>query len=649
MLYANPSSVWAEEENNDSVLNYELDKIVVTATKTEKKEKDVPAAVTVITAKEIAEANVRTIDEILQYVPGVYVKPQRGMKGTTISIRGLRQSEILVLMDGLSLNNGSTGGAQWANIPIENIEKIEVIRGSFSALYGSNAMGGVINIITKTDAKPGGSIGLEAGGMNTRKQSVDFNGKAGKLQYYLDYAKRTTDGYITNEAPTAYDKGKFGSDSEQYSFKLVYDMNAKERMMIYSGSADYSYRYDIGTNRGKRVTDYTNISYENKLSDDKKLNIRFGELNYKDYWTITSKNYQPNPTRSRDFDINMNFRINEKNNVVFGIAQKEDKTDSYTYKLSNPAVISYTAADQLERSGGKATTKSIYFQDEIQLANATTLYIGSRYDQWKFHSAYSQVKVTDAVINQPDKEENSFSPKIALVHEFNDKVTGRISAGKSFTAPGLFNLTRLWAIPAGGYLYNNPNLKAETVRSYDLGLDYKVNPKTVIRFSIFQNDMDNMIQQYDIPGTNNIIWDNIGKARAKGVEFEIDHKISPAWNTFLNFTYNDAKVIDFKDKSLNGNTLQTVPRETLNIGLRYNKEKLTANFVGTYISKTYESINNTSKSHLEPNFVMDTKVNYSFDKNNNLAVYVDNLFDRKYYQESLAPGRCVGVEYKYKF
>ncbi len=135
-----------------------LDKIVVTATKTERNPDDVPASITIITKEDIRKRNVQTVDEALAQVPGAFDNRRRiwGDSMTNVNLRGFPadgQKRTLVLLDGQNIANAFSNSVAWSSIPVENIERIEVIRGPFSALYGGNAMGGVINIITKTPKK----------------------------------------------------------------------------------------------------------------------------------------------------------------------------------------------------------------------------------------------------------------------------------------------------------------------------------------------------------------------------------------------------------------------------------------------------------------------------------------------------------------
>jgi len=135
-----------------------LEKIVVTATKTERNPDDVPASITVITKEDIRTRNIQTVDEALSQVPGTFNRRGKGWQDTTMSVnlRGFPadgQKRTLVLLDGQDISNSYTNQVGWTSLPVENIERIEVIRGPFSALYGGSAMGGVINIITKTPKK----------------------------------------------------------------------------------------------------------------------------------------------------------------------------------------------------------------------------------------------------------------------------------------------------------------------------------------------------------------------------------------------------------------------------------------------------------------------------------------------------------------
>lgn len=142
----------AEEAQKET----KLEEIVVTATKTEKKVEDAPGSITIVTQEDLKKQNIKTVDDAFQTLSGIFVKRNKGMADTTagVRMRGFYGDQYtLVLLDGQPLNDAYSGGLEWGMVPVSNIERIEVIRGAASALYGGNAMGGVINIITKTPKK----------------------------------------------------------------------------------------------------------------------------------------------------------------------------------------------------------------------------------------------------------------------------------------------------------------------------------------------------------------------------------------------------------------------------------------------------------------------------------------------------------------
>ncbi len=188
-----------------------LEEMVITATKTEKKITEAPASVTVVTRAEMQRRNVKTVDGALAEFPGLFVKRTKGLMDSTSSVklRGFNGDEYtLVLLDGLPLNDAYTGGVEWSSLPVDNIERIEVIRGPASALYGGNAMGGVINIITKTPQKLSASAGGGYGTNETARYRLSVGDRFwDKLSLRLGYEQQSTDGYPTTPVVVGLDDG----------------------------------------------------------------------------------------------------------------------------------------------------------------------------------------------------------------------------------------------------------------------------------------------------------------------------------------------------------------------------------------------------------------------------------------------------------
>ena len=251
--------------------------IVVTATRTPKRISNAPASVDVITREDLKEKNIKTVDEALRYVSGAYVKRGKGLMDTLTSVclRGIPgQERTLVLIDGMPVNNPSYGGVDWLSFSLDDIERIEVVKGPFSSLYGSNAMGGVINIITRKPKKQEVNLKLLRGSYNTWIGGFSYGNKfKNGISLFLGFERKRTDGYksdyVVLSSPTKYpkksiipvtgytktrtttgkkayivgDKGKNWIRSHNFNVKIGYDNEKTKAFVLFrEGGHHYGYR-----------------------------------------------------------------------------------------------------------------------------------------------------------------------------------------------------------------------------------------------------------------------------------------------------------------------------------------------------------------------------------------------------------------------
>jgi iron complex outermembrane receptor protein len=191
---------------------FALDEYVVTATRTLKEIQEVPASVSVITAQDIEKKNATNVREALKGLPGVYIEPtSMSTMSNGIQMRGFTGNNILVLVDGVQVNTAYGGEADLTQVPVENIERIEVLRGAASSIYGGYAVGGVINITTK-EAKNIGTHGeavVSYGSNDTWKKSLQVNSKVNdKWSFGLGYEKSESDGYVSSYIVKTPEEGK---------------------------------------------------------------------------------------------------------------------------------------------------------------------------------------------------------------------------------------------------------------------------------------------------------------------------------------------------------------------------------------------------------------------------------------------------------
>ncbi len=270
VVFLMPVNGLAGEEESKAI---KLETIVVTATKTEKRVEDAPGSVTVISGEEIERRNIKTLDEALSELKGVFAKRNKGLMDSTTSVRlrGFKGDQYtLVLLDGQPLNDAYTGGLDWGMLPVGNVERIEVIRGAASALYGGNAMGGVINIITKTPQK----LELRATGGYGTHDTRRYRLSAGnrfwdKFSLRVGYEEESTDGYKTTPVvrtisdeqgtvsggypmndkyrnPTKWvvgDKGKNDAEKSSFDIKASLDFSDTGNLAFTAMSGRHEYDY----------------------------------------------------------------------------------------------------------------------------------------------------------------------------------------------------------------------------------------------------------------------------------------------------------------------------------------------------------------------------------------------------------------------
>ena len=210
----------ANAQEQELVGEFDLDTMVVTATRIAEDQMKIPAVVHVIGEKEIAEKNVLTITDALKTVPGIYDGRAGGMSDTanSIQMRGFGEADILVLYDGMPLNDGYSGKVNWSAIAIDDVARIEVVQGAASSLYGGHAVGGVINIISKDPDKDSAKVYMHYGSDSTWKRGVSVSKKLGqKLSVGFSYENKETDGhkkkliYKAASKETSTPKGEIGT------------------------------------------------------------------------------------------------------------------------------------------------------------------------------------------------------------------------------------------------------------------------------------------------------------------------------------------------------------------------------------------------------------------------------------------------------
>ena len=567
------TSLFAEEK-------IEIGEVVVTATRIEEALEDIPSSVTVITKKEIKESTATNITEALKGVVGLKVT-EYGKKGAIAApaLRGSTAGQVLILLDGKRLNLPGSGQFDLNDLPasIDDIERIEILRGASSALYGADAMGGVINIITKKPEKPYTKIGGSYGRFNTQQYQLLTSGKFKALGYFFSLSKEKSDGFRPNS----------NYDSTTANGKVVIDLSHKSTLELSLGflykEAGVPGSITYPSPRAEESDEDINfgITYKGKISDKidviTKVYRNYYELAYKDPAMFTDDKHKDFFTGG---EVQVNYLYNPYNLFTGGVEYGKEEVRS-------------TATGRHERS-----RKGVFLQDEIKPSEPLTVIPGIRYD------SFSQ-------------GEDQFSPKISALYKFRD-ARFRTSIGSGYRVPTFNDL--YW--PDTAFNKGNPDLKPEKSIEYEIGWDQQFGKGMLSKTTLFRRDVKDLIIWQ--PDTS-YKWAplNIGEARIYGVEIDGEMNLHKLLMIYLNYTY-----LNPEDRKT-GEKIKNLPRHQFNSSIRSSFP------FGSVVSLNGRYIKNYVTSG-DPSgyFVMDWKFTHEVvilaKVKGEVFVGVKNILDKEY-------------------
>ncbi len=576
--------------------NVDLDTIVVSATKSEESIKNITSNVVVITKEELEDKHVTTVAEALKEVPGVVVV-QTGGLGQPVSfyLRGFKSENTLVMIDGVKINNPTAigGQAELAHLLVSDIERIEIIKGPQSGIYGANAVAGVINIITKKATKECSSnINLEYGKYDTKKIQASIAKRVGDLSLYLGYAKLKTDGFSAR-ADINKDLDSFeddGYENKTINFKASYDFTKSDTLELKYTKIDANVEYDksLSDESGYIIEKdkIVNVAYTHKYA----LEDSYSKLYYT---TSTFDKKDPLGWVKRFYGKNIEYGIDNKvkyNNleVLFGFNKNKSK-DLLSKKSLDSKGLYLTTIYKLNNSVFNATLRKDW------------------YDEFKD-------KVTG---------------KIGFKHTFENGLIISANYGTAYRVPTLDEMYGPWGA--------NPNLKPQTTKGYDISLEYQN-----FNITYFYNTIKNEIQY-----TTGYI-NNPKKSKIKGVEISYKGALGEDLLYSLDYTRYIAK-------DSNGKQLLRRPNYIINASLDYYGFENThinfnAQYIGDRVDNDYSSFP-PKKVHTGHVFVANLAADYQITKDLKAYVKINNIFDKKY-QEVYGygtSGRAVYVGINAKF
>lgn len=589
-----PRDGWSEDspQKQKSAATNELNAVVVTATRIPRALQDVGVSASVVTKETIEETDAQNVGDVLdESVPGARVESFGGMGAEShVTLRGSTDNQVLVLVDGRPNNLPSDGKTDLSMYPVDDIERIEVIRGPASVLYGANALAGVVNIVTRdVPVELLTDVSAAYGTYNTRIVRLDNGATIGDVGYLVTASQNSSDGFRENSACDGYN----------LSGKVSYDLNQDSKVVFSSG---YS-RQDKG------VPGSTSYPSPNARQDDEiywfdvthklgfgKNSCLTSKVFLNEYWQKYKDPDVATDDISRNqqlgLDIQQSLFLNDAQTLLLGIFGERDNAN-ITDSATGTSII-----------GGEQglSTTAVYLQDEISLLDSLVLTPGLRIDN---QSEYG----------------TEVSPKLSGLYKFTDKTSLRASVGRGFRPPTVDDL--YWR---DEFSIGNPDLKPEKSIGYDLGIQHEFGSKNLFQITLFRSDVDDLISWVDT-GSNGI-WEarNIDKARLQGAEADLHLQFTKQVSGDFNYTFLDARDMgeEYHDKHL---TYKPINKGGCR--LRYQNERgLKMSLGAEYTDSAYSDRLNTTE--VDSFVLVDARVSQTVAKGVEVFVAGNNLLDEKY-------------------
>ncbi len=567
----------------------------------------------VIDRQQIEAQGFRTVNEALRYLPGIFndgtAGVQLGAESGQIIRGGNKSSQTLILLDGRPINQlGFFGRFDLSNITVDSVERIELIPGGGSTLYGSNAIGGVINIVTRQPELNQGTaadLGVSIGSFGYNQQRVAVSHGAEKVAVRLAYDRTAADNdfdfdLVSTDLSGVRDNADVNINN--LNFQVLGELGDRHKLRFNSlyltkdlgvpGGVPVAGTFNSLSPNAQQYTEDLLLSLElqSRLgnSDDSQLTTRiFADFN--NYYFENPDGFFPVEddvtSRSLGTQIQHNWQLDDTQSIAYGFDYRHVSTNNVTSGIEN--------YDEDINQG------ALFARYEVDLTPELTANFGLRQD---FNSLAG----------------GSFtSPSAGILWQAGETTTIRANYARNFRVPTGIDLF----FPG----FSNPDLTPEIGNSFDVGIDQRFGDRALLRLTYFNNTINDAIN-FDL---TTFEPSNIGKVRGQGLEAELNVQLAKNIYGFVNYTLNDSEILDDPNPAIEGNELPFAGTDVFNIGVAYeNPEGV---YVGLFLKNVGDRLTNSSNTQSLPSYTnIDLRARYPISDNLNATASWENIFDTDY-------------------
>ena len=564
---------------------FNLDQIVVTATRTPVEAFKAQSNINVITSEKIEKMHYKDLYQALRDVPGVQTHSygQDGyLTSDSFAING--SNKVVFLVDGIRANQGAEIYSPGVFGDLSNIERVEVMKGAASALYGADAQGGVINIITKKAGKGGSKVFFNTGSYGKQEYGFNYNTKIDKFGIRASARKLKNKDYKSAIGQRVIND----SQTNTYNFGINYEL--KENSSI-------DFNYDLMNNRTFYKTPGQNDSNPGSYDSVNARLVWNQEFDKDTHNVLSIGHHRTNYVTTWATNTYRTLLIQEQFNKKLGNNLLTAGIDHESTKIISAPVDWYTGKDA---TGETLRTTAYYLQDQWDITNKLKLIAGIRY--------------TD-----PNAFDSVWTPSFNLGYEFTDKTNMYVAWSKFFDTPTTFQMYDSKHGTAG--------LKPETGKNFEVGINHKFSDDFAASAHYFYRNTTDFID-YDYESKHFYNKDN--EVRAKGFDIQLRKAFGKHVNTSIGYTYLNVPATgnDARSASNNGGYL---PRGSWNVGVDYTNKDFNAGLTGRGIIKRPGPYSTAGKNFPSDSFwVWDLNMDYKIKKNIKIYANVYNLFDQNY-------------------
>jgi outer membrane receptor protein involved in Fe transport len=629
------------------------EQVTVSAARTEVRLSETPGSTVLLSTADVAATPALRVDDVLRQVPGFSLFRRSDSRTANasnqgVSLRGLggtAASRALVLEDGFPLVDAFGGWVYWDRVPRASLSNVEVFRGGASNLYGSDALGGVVQFITRQPEHPAFALETSYGNERTPDLSFWTGTRAGKWDVSLASEMFRTDGFIV--VPT-WQRGSIDTpaDSEDATVDLTVGHQLGEKGRVFTRGSFYTESRNNGTpvqTNDTRMGEGA-VGVDQEFGNHDSLAMRaYGQVQGYDQ-AFSSVAADRNSESLTDLQY-----VPEQ--VVGGGAQWTHFLGSHQTLIAGMDLMEVMGASDEQffssgthtrnnASGGRQRILGWFGEDLIRINNWTVILAG-RFDDWNNFNASSICTPVNGACTSPSslypsRSDFAFSPRLSVLRSLNHNVSVTASMYRAFRAPTLNELYRSFRL-ANVLTLNNPYLNAERLTGAEAGMNVSaLDHKLDLRGTFFWSDIVDPVENVTTDATSSPVLrqkENLGRIRSRGVEFDSVMHLSRDVQVSAGYEFTAATVLNYTVPqgavSLLGNNVAQVPRNVFTWEARYwNPSRIMLSVQGRFVGNQFDDDQNLYP--LGRFYTMDLQIGRKLTRNLEVFAAAENITDERY-------------------